>query len=75
MRIELGKGNLHLQAGQTLRVRDGAGNTVCCRTGTLWVTEEEWPRDIVLGAGACHVLSRRGTALVQALGEADLAIA
>jgi hypothetical protein len=56
-------------------VHDGAGRTVCCRSGTLWVTEENRPRDVVLGAGTCHVLSQRGMALVQALGEADLAIA
>ena len=75
MRIELHGGSLHLYKGQTLRVRDGVGSTVCCRAGTLWVTEENRPRDVVLGAGTCHVLSQRGMALVQALGEADLAIA
>jgi Protein of unknown function (DUF2917) len=75
MRIELQGGNLHLATGQTLRVRDGAGSTVCCRSGTLWVTEENRPRDVLLSPGACHMLSQRGVALVQALGEADVAIA
>ena len=75
MRIEFLSRNLHLNNGQTLGVHDGAGSTVCCRSGTLWVTEENRPRDVVLGPGTCHVLSRRGMALVQALGEADLAIA
>jgi hypothetical protein len=75
MRIELRGGNLHLTGGQTLKVRDGAGSTLCCRSGTLWVTEENRPRDVLLGPGACHRLSQQGIALVQALGEADLAIA
>ena len=75
MRIELLGGSLHLYKGQTLRVRDGVGSTVCCRAGTLWVTEENRPRDVLLGPGACHLLSQRGMALIQALGEADLAIA
>lgn len=75
MRIELDNGRLHLTGGQTLRLRDGIGSTVCCRSGTLWVTEENRPRDIVLGPGGCHRLSQRGVALVQALGEADVAIA
>lgn len=75
MRIELHGGNLHLNKGQTLRVRDGAGSTVCCRSGALWVTEENRPRDVLLGPGACHLLSQRGMALVQALGDADVAIA
>ena len=75
MRVELQGGNLHLARGQTLRVRDGVGSTVCCRSGTLWVTEENRPRDILLGPGACHTLSQRGVALVQSLDEADVAIA
>ena len=75
MRIELGKGSLHLRNGQTLRVRDGAGNTVHCQAGTLWVTEENRPRDVLLGPGASHLLSQNGMALVQALSDADLAIA
>ena len=75
MRIELSEGNLHLRGGQTLRVRDGAGNTVYCHSGTLWVTEENRPRDVLLGPGASHILSQRGTALIQALDEADVAIA
>jgi Protein of unknown function (DUF2917) len=75
MHIELRGGNLHLARGQTLKVRDGAGSTVCCRSGTLWVTEENRPRDVLLGPGACHRLSQRGIALVQALGEAELALA
>lgn len=75
MRIELHGGNLHLDNGQTLKVRDGAGGTVCCRSGTLWVTEENRPRDVVLGPGACHQLSQRGTALIQALSAADVALA
>ena len=75
MRIEFHGTSLHLNKGQTLSVRDGAGSTVCCRSGTLWVTEENRPRDVLLGPGACHLLSQRGMALVQALGESDLAIA
>ncbi|HUJ86295.1 MAG TPA: DUF2917 domain-containing protein [Burkholderiales bacterium] len=75
MHIELNSGNMHLANGQTLKVRDGAGSTVCCRSGTLWVTEERRPRDVLLSPGGCHLLSQRGVALVQALGEADVAIA
>ena len=75
MRIEFLGGNLHLNKGQTLSVRDGVGSTVCCRAGTLWVTEENRPRDVLLGPGACHLLSQRGMALIQALGESELAIA
>jgi DUF2917 family protein len=70
MRIELDADKLRLARGQTLRLRDGAGGTICCRAGTVWVTEEHQPRDVLLEAGACHRLSQRGVALVQALGDA-----
>jgi hypothetical protein len=72
MRIELDADKLRLSRGQTLRLRDGAGGTICCRAGTVWVTEEHQPRDVLLEAGACHGLSQRGVALVQALGDATV---
>jgi hypothetical protein len=75
MRIELETNSLRLGRGQTLKLRDGDGGTICCRSGTLWVTEENQPRDVLLEAGACHRLSRQGVALVQALGEACVSFA
>lgn len=75
MRIELEANTLRLGRGQTLKLRDGTGGTVCCRSGTLWITEENQPRDVLLEAGACHRLSRQGVALVQALGEAFVSFA
>src|SRR4051812_7716246 len=76
MRIELKpQGSVHLADGQTLRVVDGAGTTVVCKEGTVWVTEENQPRDVVLGAGACVRLKRAGLTLIQALSPATLSLA
>ncbi len=76
MRIELkNSGAVHLDDGQTIRVVDGAGTTVTCREGTVWVTEEDQPRDVVLEAGACVRLKRAGLTLIQALTPATLSIA
>ncbi len=75
MRIELEANTLRLGRGQTLKLQSGAGGTICCQAGTLWVTEENQPRDVLLEAGACHRLSQRGVALVQALGEAFVSFA
>jgi Protein of unknown function (DUF2917) len=75
MRIEFDQGDLHLGRGQTLRIQDGSGNTIVCRRGTLWVTEENRLRDVVLGPGGRHILSQRGLAVVQALGEAEVGLA
>ena len=75
MRIEVKSGPMHLNDGQTLRVVDAAGSTLCCSEGTLWVPEENQPRDLVLEAGACVQLKRAGVTLVQALSPASLSIA
>jgi hypothetical protein len=71
MRIELSKtNNVNLGPNQTLRVVDGAGSTVCAVEGSVWITEENQPRDIVLKPGTCYRLRERGLALVNSLGGA-----
>jgi hypothetical protein len=75
MRIELRTGALQLQRGQTLRVVDGAGSTICARHAAVWITEENRPRDIVLEPGSCYQLSNRGIAVIEALGEASVSFA
>ena len=68
MRIELKQGAVQLGQNQTLRVVDGAGSTVCAVEGSVWITEENQPRDILLKPGACYRLRERGIALVNSLG-------
>ncbi|HEX6154847.1 MAG TPA: DUF2917 domain-containing protein [Burkholderiales bacterium] len=75
MRIELKSGALRLQRGQTLKVVDGAGSTVCAAQSAVWITEENRPRDIVLEPGHCYRLSNRGVAVIEALGEASVSFA
>ena len=70
MRIELKSGAVHLGPNQTLKVMDGAGSTVCAVEGSVWITEENQPKDIVLERGACYRLRQKGLALVNALGGA-----
>jgi Protein of unknown function (DUF2917) len=68
MRIELGAGAVKLGPNQTLKVVDGVGSTVCAVEGSVWITEENQTRDIVLERGACYRLRHRGLAIVNALG-------
>ncbi|MGH8709003.1 MAG: DUF2917 domain-containing protein [Burkholderiales bacterium] len=75
MKIELEPGALRLARGQTLKVMDALGSTICVREGSVWITEENLPRDVVLEAGHCHRLSRQGLTLVHAFGDASLALA
>jgi hypothetical protein len=70
MRIELKEGAVKLAPHQTLRLVDGAGSTVCAVEGSVWITEENEPKDIVLEAGGCYRLQHRGVAIVNALGSA-----
>ena len=70
MKIELKTGAVKLGPNQTLKVVDGAGSTVCAVEGSLWITEENQPRDIVLERGGCYRLRHRGLAIVNALGGA-----
>ncbi len=68
MRIELNAGAVKLAPNQTLRLRDSAGSTVCALEGSVWITEEDQPRDIVLSAGNCYRLRNAGLAIINALG-------
>lgn len=68
MKIELNAGAVKLGPNQTLRLRDGAGSTVCAVEGAVWITEENQPRDIVLHQGGCYRLRHAGLALVNPLG-------
>jgi len=56
-------------------VMDALGGTICCNEGAVWITEENVPRDVVLEAGHCYQLSRKGLALVHAFGDASVALA
>ena len=70
MRLELKSGAVRLGPNQTLKVVDGEGTTVCAVEGSVWITEENQPRDIVLKTGACYQLRRRGIAILNSLGGA-----
>ena len=68
MQIELRSGAVQLTPNQTLKVLDGAGSTVCALEGSVWITEEDHPQDIILEAGNCYRLRHPGITLVNSLG-------
>jgi hypothetical protein len=75
MQIELRSGAVKLGPNQTLKVVDGAGSTVCAVEGSVWITEENQARDIVLEAGGCYRLQHEGIAIVNSLsGEASVSL-
>ena len=65
---------IQLDRGRTLRVSDALGATVRVTRGELWMTQEDDPRDVVLGPGDTFSIDRGGLSVLQALSAATLTI-
>jgi hypothetical protein len=56
-------------------INDGQGLAVSCIDGTVWITQSNDPRDIVINAGQSFLLDKQGLALVAApAGHATIAV-
>jgi hypothetical protein len=67
--------SLRLKTGELLDVNNGEGITVACLEGSVWITQSNDTRDVVLIAGQAFVLDKPGLALVcAAAGPATVAI-
>ena len=75
MKLEIASGALRLARGQTLKLRDSMGATLCAREGTVWITEENSRKDVVLEPGHCYRLGKPGMTLVQAFADASVSFA
>ncbi len=75
MKLELASAALRLARGQTLKMRDAAGSTICASEGTVWITEENSRKDVVLEPGHCYRLGKPGLTLVQAFADASVSLA
>jgi hypothetical protein len=76
MKLEInGAGALRLARGQTLKILDAVGSTICAREGTVWITEEDSRKDVVLTPGACYLVGKPGLTLVQAFADASVSLA
>ncbi len=75
MNIELASGALRLARGQTVKLRDSIGSTICAREGIVWITEENSRKDVVLEPGHCFRIDRPGLTVVQAFADASVSLA
>jgi hypothetical protein len=75
MKLEIAAGALKIARGQTLKLRDSVGSTLCAREGTVWITEENSRKDVVLENGACYRIGQPGLTLVQAFADASISFA
>ena len=65
---------IELDGGQTLRLQDARGASVTVVAGTVWVTQEGDPGDVVLTTGERHVVERGGLSVLQALDASRVTI-
>ena len=69
------RSSLLLGKGSLLRVADGRDMVLYVRSGAVWVTQENDPRDRYLHAGDWFTVSSAGLTLVSALRASALALA
>jgi hypothetical protein len=56
-----------LAPGQLLNLEHAAGIRIASRAGSVWITQDGDPRDIVLDAGEAFELDRDSPVIVQAI--------
>ena len=63
-----------IKARTALRLEDKAGARLTCLKGTVWITQANDQRDIVLSAGQTFRLDRPGLAIAFALADAVITV-
>ena len=68
MSIHFDHARVELDDARFLRILDGAGTTVTCLQGCLWLTRDGCVRDVQLAPGACYEIEDGATVIVSAFG-------
>jgi hypothetical protein len=63
---------LDLRKRQSLQLNDVAGATLRVTRGSVWITQENDTRDVVLRAGDAWTVERDGLTIVEAQGDTTL---
>jgi hypothetical protein len=74
MQHVLGIRPIKLPARSVYRIDGGKGLQITAVAGTVWVTQANDARDIVLGRGRSFILDRKGLAVVYALSDAAIVV-
>jgi hypothetical protein len=74
MDIRLDHTAVKLLERDTISVVDGKGARIAVVAGSVWITQERDSRDVLLRAGQSFTLDRDGTAIVEALADAEVAL-
>jgi hypothetical protein len=67
MDLRIDQAQLSLPRRGLLRLPDAAGVQIACRSGALWITLDDDPRDFVIEAGERFSTDEHRTAIVYAL--------
>ena len=65
---------VYLEHHAVLRITGGAGLLVAAHAGTLWITEENDPRDVIVTSGRSYRIETDGLVIVNALAHAIVTI-
>jgi hypothetical protein len=65
---------INLRKGEIRRVRNGLGQRIESLSGSLWVTIDNDPRDIVVGPGEGFSVDRDGDALISAMDDSQFVL-
>ena len=72
MNIKFDHAGVRLEADQLLKLQQCKGTRVECRSGALWITQDNDARDYILGPGQTLELEHGGDAVVFALMQSEL---
>lgn len=65
---------IELEPGDVLPLERATGVRLTSLEGSLWITEEQAPVDVVLTPGESYSVEAKGRTLVQAMGRSRLAV-
>jgi hypothetical protein len=74
MEIRLDQTAVKLAEHNTISIVDGKGARIAVTEGSVWITQDHDPRDVMLTAGESFVLDRNGKTIVEALRDAEVAL-
>jgi L-lysine 2,3-aminomutase len=63
-----------LQWGRPLTLSDGKGTCITARRGSVWITQDNDLRDVVLSGGESFLLEKPELAIVQAFDAAEIVV-
>jgi hypothetical protein len=63
-----------LRWGRPLTLSDGKGTCITARRGSVWITQDNDLRDVVLSSGESFLLEKPELAIVQAFDAAEIVV-